>query len=69
MKTVGSIAILMIVLSTACKKKYSCECSGPGGVYSTTPINDTKRKAKQKCADINKEQQTMPWSEINCSLK
>lgn len=67
------IALLVVIstciLLSSCKKDYTCVCTNPGGVFKTYTIKDTKRKAKDQCADYSKEYQDVAWSETGCSIK
>jgi hypothetical protein len=62
------LIITLLGLSTlvSCKKKYTCECGNPGGIYKTFTIRDTKKNAKEKCHDTD---QDVPFSETYCNLK
>ena len=70
MKTITlSLAAISSILLGSCKKEYTCECRNPRGVFKTYTIKDTKKKAKDKCADYSKEYQDVAWSETACSIK
>lgn len=70
MKTIPLLlAAISCILFGSCKKDYTCECMNPGGVFKTYTIKDTKKKAKDKCADYSKEYQDIAWSETGCSIK
>lgn len=68
MKSIISALLVILALSN-CKKNYTCECFGPGGVLKTYDIKDTKKKAKKKCLEYSAEYQDVPWSETGCLLR
>jgi hypothetical protein len=52
------IPVLLIVLTTSCKKNYTCQCTvtynGNTQFYDMNIENSTKRKAKSECNDYQK---------------
>lgn len=60
------ITLLGLSALVSCKKKYTCECGNPGGIYKTFTIKDTRKVASEKCYD---KDQDVPFSETYCLLK
>jgi hypothetical protein len=56
---------LLIVVSTSCKKEYTCTCTSSGQVVSTSTIKDTKGKAETAC---NGNDVTFLGFTIDCSI-
>ncbi len=56
--------ISTIIMFSACKKGYTCECDNPGG-HEVFIIHDTKSNAEKECFKYR----DIPWSETSCTLK
>jgi hypothetical protein len=60
--------VLLIALTTACKKNYTCTCtvlfSGTTSLTSTS-FDNTKAEAKSQCTALN---QTTATQTITCAL-
>lgn len=52
-----------LILFASCKKNYRCECTNENGSYYAGEIEDTKRKAKKRCAAI------APSPSTTCEIK
>jgi hypothetical protein len=69
MKNLFILTVFALTALTSCKKDYTCTCTATVfgvSASSSTIINDTKSKAKDKCdqgdvADAN--------STVNCEIK
>lgn len=71
MKKIYALTFLTIVAVTSCKKDYQCNCNStqlPQLEIVPTTIHDTKKNAKNKCADIEKQSQTNSY-DVKCELK
>ena len=58
------LIVLTIIILTACKKEYTCECDNPGG-HVVYVIHDSKKNAEKECFAAS----DFPWSETMCTLK
>ncbi len=67
MKKIHASTLLIFLTLTSCKKKHDCVCSTPT-LESAQTINDTKKNATNKCADIEKEFQTQ-YPDMKCKLQ
>lgn len=67
-----SLTCVFLLLFTACKKDYTCECSLTSGEsqpqYTLALDNETKTKAISKCND-HMDQIQIEHSDIRCKLK
>ena len=73
MKKIILIAFAFSIVSSSCKKIYTCECvfSINGAVYATTSdlIHDTKKKAKAECDDLTDTTPSASGAITVCTLK
>lgn len=67
MKKLYALTLLTLLTVTSCKKNYDCVCS-TATLESAQTINDTKKKATNKCADIEKNFQTQ-YPDMRCNLQ
>jgi hypothetical protein len=68
MRRIVLILIIVIALSTACKKNYTCTCAVIfNGLtsYTSTSFDGTKNEAKSECTALN---QTTATQTVTCAL-
>lgn len=51
-----------IMMSSSCKKNYTCECRNNQGVYDAGVVYGTKNKAADKCKNLS-------TANTNCYVK
>jgi len=62
MKVSGVVLALIVCMTTACKKNYSCECRNANGTYAAGETYGTEKKATEKCKSLSA-------GDTNCYVK
>ncbi len=61
--------IVLVLMSTSCKKNYTCMCTNIGGPVDVFTIRDTKKKAQSECQEYYEKYYGYYWSETFCKIK
>jgi hypothetical protein len=62
MKRILIIISLCVVVLSACKKDWTCECENSNGKYNAGEVTATKTKAKKHCESLSN-------ADTKCGLK
>lgn len=69
MKKTGILFLSLAFLLANCKKTYVCQCTDSSGVNQSYNIDDTKTRAKKKCASYEQQAQSGSFSQVTCEIK
>ncbi len=60
----ATIVLFFVMLGSACKKNYTCECQNANGTYVAGDVDATKSKAEKHCKSLSGSSST-----TNCYVK